>query len=264
MIRWLVFAFCLASGPVWASDEKLADIRQELSVLYVEIQRLKTELSTTGAPSGTTAGSTLDRVNAIESRLQALTSKTEELEFRIGQIVEDGTRRLADLEFRLIELEGGDLSQLSEGSTLGGEATSPQVGRPAADTTGLTVSEASDFEAARDALFAGNFREASDQFAAFVQTYPGGPMTAEAHYYRGEAHEGLGEMKSAARAYLEAYTAARSGDRAPEALFKLGTALAALGQTTDACAIFGEVGVNFPAASVVADATQARQNLGCA
>ena len=31
------------------SDETLADIRQELSILYVELQRLNRELSTTGA-----------------------------------------------------------------------------------------------------------------------------------------------------------------------------------------------------------------------
>ncbi len=36
-------------------DQTLADIRQELSVLFVDVQRLKRELSTTGWPSGTTS-----------------------------------------------------------------------------------------------------------------------------------------------------------------------------------------------------------------
>ncbi len=45
---------CLLAGvlgaavPVLAQDQTLADIRQELSVLSVEVQRLKRELSTTG------------------------------------------------------------------------------------------------------------------------------------------------------------------------------------------------------------------------
>ena len=263
-MRWLALSLgLLVAAPAAANEETLADIRQELSVLFVEIQRLKTELSATGAPQGTAGGSALDRVNAIEQRLQAMTSKTEELEFRLNAIVDDGTRRLADLEFRLIELEGGDLSQLSQGSTLGGEITSPIPAAPAPDTTGLTVAETSDFEAAREALFAGDFREASDQFATFVATYPGGPMTSEAHYYRGEAHEGLGEMKSAARAYLEAFTAKPDGARASEALYKLGTSLGALGQVQEACVTLGEVSVRFPTAPIVPDAVQAQQSLGC-
>lgn len=57
-MRWFVMATCFAlAAPVTGvlaqeQDQTLADIRQELSVLYVDLQRLKRELSTTGAPSG--------------------------------------------------------------------------------------------------------------------------------------------------------------------------------------------------------------------
>ncbi|MEO0677810.1 MAG: tol-pal system protein, partial [Pseudomonadota bacterium] len=92
----------LTAAPAMAQqDQTLADIRQELSVLFVEVQRLKQELNTSGAPSGTGGGSVLDRVNAIEMELQQLTSKSEELEFRIDRIVRDGTNRIGDLEFRI-------------------------------------------------------------------------------------------------------------------------------------------------------------------
>ena len=48
----LIGALSVQARPVAAqSDQTLADIRQELSVLYVEIQKLKRELSTTGTPS---------------------------------------------------------------------------------------------------------------------------------------------------------------------------------------------------------------------
>ena len=110
-IRLALWAMALALVPGWGFaqvDETLADVRQELTVLYVEVQRLKRELSTTGAASVNTGGnSVLDRVNAMESELQRLTSKTEELENRINRIVSDGTNRIGDLEFRLVELEGG-------------------------------------------------------------------------------------------------------------------------------------------------------------
>ena len=93
----------LPPAPAQAQDAgTLADIRQELSVLYVEIQKLKRELSTTGGPSVSTGGSSvLDRVAAIESELQRLTQQTEQLEYRVQRVVEDGTNRIGDLEFRL-------------------------------------------------------------------------------------------------------------------------------------------------------------------
>ena len=47
------FALIIALGwvaPVaFAQDQTLADIRQQLTVLYTDVQRLHTELSTTGA-----------------------------------------------------------------------------------------------------------------------------------------------------------------------------------------------------------------------
>ena len=71
-----VLALLAVVSPVggWAqSDETLADIRQELSILYVELQRLKRELSTTGASGDVTVGgSALDRLGAIEAELPQL------------------------------------------------------------------------------------------------------------------------------------------------------------------------------------------------
>jgi hypothetical protein len=66
----LALALCcaLVAGPALAQDnsQTLADIRQELSVLFVEIQRLRGELNTTGGASGSGAsGTLLDRVATI-------------------------------------------------------------------------------------------------------------------------------------------------------------------------------------------------------
>jgi len=65
-MRVLAMVLMTLIGPSMAlaqdRAQSLADIRQDLNVLYVEIQRLKQELSTTGSPSGTgAAGSVLDR-----------------------------------------------------------------------------------------------------------------------------------------------------------------------------------------------------------
>ncbi|MCB1330495.1 MAG: tol-pal system protein, partial [Maritimibacter sp.] len=105
--RHRLFSAVLAAGlslaplGLAAQDraQTLADIRQELTVLYVELQRLGTELNTTGgAGAPAVAGTMLDRVNALEAEIVRLTDKIEELEFRIESLVSDGTNRVGDLE----------------------------------------------------------------------------------------------------------------------------------------------------------------------
>lgn len=257
-------------APVQAQDATLADIRQELIVLNTEVQRLKRELSTTGGvATGVGGASALDRINAIEAELQRLTGKTEQLEFRIESVVSDGTNRIGDLEFRLCELEAGcDIAALGDTPTLGGgepPAIAPAVPeQPNPDAPQLASQEQADFERAQEALAARDFRAAADQFAAFNQTYPGGPLAIEAELRRGDALEGLGDVREGARAYLSAFTLAPEGALAPEALFKLGAALGRLGQTQEACVTLAEVGVRFPGSPVIADAQGAMRNIGCA
>jgi len=258
----------LRAAPLAAQqDETLADIRQELNVLYVEIQRLKRELSTTGAPQvAVGGGSVLDRVGAIESELQRLTAQTEELEHRIGRIVEDGTNRIGDLEFRLVELEGGDVSKLGETTTLGGDTggrTPVGPAQPEDPGTELAVGEQADFEAASAALEAAEYARAAQLFAAFNAAYPGSPLAPRAHLGRGRALDGQGDTREAARAFLAAFTSDDSGPTAPQALYELGAALGRLGQVDQACVTLGEVGVRFPEAGAVPLARQEMAELGC-
>lgn len=278
----LIVALGLAFGPVAAQAQDaqtLADVRQELTVLNVEVQKLRRELSTTGGASvAVTGGSVLERVNAMESELQRLTSKTEELENRINRVVTDGTNRIGDLEFRLVELEGGDVGSLGQTSTLGGGempatmAPATPVPAPAdplantstpTNTAELAVGEKTDFERAKAALADGDFRSAADQFATFNQSYPGGPLGPEADLRRGDALDGLGDTREAARAYLASFSADPAGPVAAEALYQLGSSLGALGQTQEACVTLGEVASRFPTSPFVAQAQSERSVLAC-
>ncbi|MGR3342492.1 MAG: tol-pal system protein YbgF, partial [Paracoccaceae bacterium] len=226
------------------------------------------ELSTTSGVNARIGGeSALERIDLIEAELARLTAKTEELENRINRVVQDGTNRIADLEFRLIELEGGDVSQIGEMTTLGGDVDNRLVTVPTtAEMTGATelaVSEQGDFDRAKAALDDGNFADAAQLFAGFSDTYTGGPLSAEAHFYRGEALFALGDTANAARAYLESFSGSPDSARAPDALYRLGVSLAELGQINEACISLREVGVRFPDASVVSDAIGAMLDLGC-
>lgn len=251
-----------------AQDQTLADIRAELGALYADVTALRGELVASGQGGQGMQGATpLDRLNSIEAELTRLTSKTEDLEFRITRITRDGTNRIGDLEFRLCELEQGcDVGQLGDTPSLGGvdvEPVAPVARTPVTNGPSLAIGEQEDFTRAQEALASGDFRSAADLLAAFSETYPGSPVATDAHLLRARAFEGLGEATNAARAYLAAFSGAPEGPSAAFALTKLGDALADLGQTRDACVTLGEVGVRFPGAAEVAMAQQSMTRLGC-
>lgn len=283
-MRFALAVCCaLIAGPSLAQDntQTLADIRQELSVLYVEIQRLRGELNTTGGASGSGAsGSTIDRVNAIEAEVTRLTSLTERLQINVDSVVRDGTNRIGDLEFRLCELEPAcDISSLGETPSLGGVTPTTNGGTAPAATgggavvatplpttsapSGLAVAEQADFDRGNAAFDAGNYADASVAFQTFVDTYPGSPLSADANYLRGEAEANQGRWNPAARAFLAAFSSAPDGPRAPGALTSLGVSLAQIGQPEEACLTLSEVAVRFPGTASVAEAQSEMGRLGC-
>ena len=257
---------CAPAGAFGQDSQTLADIRQDLTVLSVEMKRLQRELSTTGGASVSTgSGDLLDRVNAIEGELQRLTGQTEELEFRINQVVRDGTNRVGDLEFRLCELEPGcDIGTLGETSTLGGGDVTAVI-KPTQTTpqTELAVGEEADFRRAKAALAESDFRSAAQQFETFGQTYPGSPLEEEALVLQGQAHMGDGNIKAAARAFLDSFSRYPDGPFAPKALFSLGVALNKLNDNDASCQILEQVEIRYPDAPEVQQANSALRNQGC-
>ena len=269
MLRGLVLSCMLVAGPVMAQDRAatLADIRQELTVLWVEIQRLNQELSTTGSPLGTPVGGTVQaRQDALELELRRLNGLVEDLSLRVDAVVADGTNRIGDLEFRLCDLEADcDLGALGPTPSLGGaELLTAQPAQPqTGGGTQLAVAEQSDFDRARAAYEAGDYVQAQALFAAFTDTYPGGPLSAEAHFLRGEAAAAAGDWAPAARAYLDSFSGAPDAARAPDSLQRLGVALAELGQINEACITLAEVETRYPGTPAVVDAQRAMAGLAC-
>ncbi len=265
----LALAILFASPAAFSQtrQETLADIRQQLNFLFVEMQQLKQELSTTGAANGVGGDTVLQRLDALEGELRRITGKTEELAFRVNNIVRDGTNRIGDLEFRLVELEGGDVSNLGEVSTLGGDVTPvpPLVMTPPPDNgSDLAISEKADFDAAKSAYDSGDLEGAASLFTSFIKDYPGGPLTADAQYWRGEALAGVGDWSSAARAFLQSFSSGPDNTLAPQALYRLGISLDKIGQTEEACLTLNEVGVRYPGVDAAARAEGTMATLGCA
>ena len=274
MMRWLVLSAALLAGPALGQDkaQTLADIKTELGQLMAEFNALKSETVASGSAGGNFgSGDALQRMDSIEAELMRLTSRAEEIELRLNRVVTDGTNRIGDIEYRLCEAtEGCDPANLPETPTLGGDtaAAAPvATPEPAAPDAGagpeLAMGEQADFDRAKEVLGQGDFRTAADLFAAFAQSYPGGPLSQEAAFLRGEALGQLGDQAGAARAYLDAFSGKPDGSFAAESLLKLGQALGDLGQVPDACVTLAEVPSRFPGTIHATNADLSRQALGC-
>ncbi len=281
----LALAAALVAPPARAQDnaQTLADIKVELSLLMAEFTALKGELVAGGAAStGAAGGDALQRLDAIEASIARLTAQSEAVEIKVNKVVTDGTNRLGDLEYRLCEAtEGCDPSTLPATPLLGGDPAADSAADSGADSAAdaggsgdavpadagagveLAVGEKRDYDRAAALLESGDFAGAAAGFASFVQTYPGSPLTQDAHFKRGEALAQAGDDAGSARAYLDAFTADEAGEFAPEALLKLGRALGALGQVPDACLTLAEVGSRYAGSVQAGDAATAMAGLGC-
>ncbi|NYS24033.1 tol-pal system protein YbgF [Rhodobacteraceae bacterium 2376] len=274
MRRGLVILLAVAGVALTtpARADTLADLRVEVERLATDMARLRAELLPgDGSSPPAVDGDTLERIDRIEAALSRLTGQAEELDFRIRQIVRDATNRLGDIEFRLVELEGGDPTQLGTTPPLGGvdlslpgQTTTPESAPEAeADAPLMAADEQRTFDQAVALLEDGRADEAAEALKAFLEAYPGGPMTEQAQLRLGEAHRARGATGDAARTYLNLFTAAPQGRHAPAALLALGEALAELGETAEACVMFEELSDRFPGSDEEARGREAFARLSC-
>lgn len=257
--------------PVAAEEPTLADLRAELNAVRGQLQSLRGELVASGAAGFQAAGgdAAIDRMNAMEQRLARLTDRTELLQNRIDRIVADGSRRLADLEFRLCEMdEGCDLAALTtqdlgrSGSprpNLGPAAPQPPASAPGAAAAG----EQADFDAAREVMAGGDFRRAAEMFGAVAEAHAGGALTAEALFLRGAALDSAGDAKGAAAAWLEGFAADPDGPRAAESLLGIARMIETEGDATAACLYLAEIPARFPGSPPAAEADTRMSRLAC-
>lgn len=255
-----VLVVVLAFAPVMAQAETLEDVRKDIASLSTLMQELRNELLSTGngGVSSNSVGPMLQRLNNLEAELSAALGEVETIQHRIGQIAEDGTRRIGDLEFRLTELEGGDTSNLGTTPVLGGETAT----QPAQQ---FTSDEQRSFTEAQALFDAGNFQAAAESYNNFVSTYPGGPLTSEAQFRRGHALVGMEDWGGAARSFLDSFSGAPDGPWAAESLFELSASLGQLGQVDQACLTLDEIRNRYPAkiAQMGDKITAQRQQMSC-
>jgi tol-pal system protein YbgF len=122
-----------AQAQTWASTASPEDLRYRLDTLDAELAEIRARLGDTAAavgPGGAAAALSNSRVNQLEGEIRRLTATVEELQHRVRSIGEEAARRFSDIEFRLTELEGGDITALQPVPPLGSVGETPPAPEP--------------------------------------------------------------------------------------------------------------------------------------
>ena len=257
ILTFLIFS-CLGAFA-FAQDDKpartLADMKLELSFLSSQMDGLRNELlESNAALSQSNSGDALNRVAIIEQEIRLLTGQLEELEHRVGRLLSETEASIANLNARISTLEGVPATTADNTTQSSGNI---------ADGLELTVGEREGFRAAKAMLDSGKFGDAQKAFGDFVETYPGGPLTAYAHLYRGHSFAGLENWKQAGVSYLASFSAAPRNQPGAEALFGLADSLGKLGKTAQACASLNELPARFEQSPFVSEAAALSESLSC-
>lgn len=251
-----------------AAAHTLEQLRGDLSRLAAAVADLRASLThsavdgNVGAADKARAQTSppsdpLSRLNEAEAELARLTGASEALELRITRAISEANTRIHDLEFRLCEITlGCDVTQLAP---LDLNAGLGETGAPIQ----LAIGEQADFDHAYALLARGDFDAAAQSFDAFIDAYPNSPLMARASLGRGEALFQNGQMRLAARAFLDAFSGAPTGETAPQSLLRLGESLAALGQNSEACVTLSEVIARYPEALAAQHAQASLEEITC-
>jgi tol-pal system protein YbgF len=115
------------------------------------------------------------------------------------------------------------------------------------------------FDLAYGYLLRKDYALAETAFQSFLRQYPGDRLAADATYWLGESLFQRQRYRDAAESFLAVTTKHETSAKAPEALYRLGQALAAMGEREAACAALGEVGRKYPRASPAVKQSVARE-----
>lgn len=255
-----------AFSQIWTGAGSADDLQYRLSVIDAELSDIRARLGVApvagaGAATGAGGGDAMLRLNRLEAELRQLTGKIEEMAFEQRGVAEDAARRFGDIEFRLTELEGGDISTLQPVQPLGGAGAGTLV----AAGPEVSISERGDLDRAIKDVEQGRFDQGEDRLRGFLTTYPGTPLEGEALYWLGESQFVRGAFQNAARSYLNGYNANRTDASAPRNLYRLGVTLGRLGQISEACLTLREVANQFPSgpADILGAAGSELSTLNC-
>ena len=205
------------------------------------------------------------RLDAVEKQMSDLVRASEEHDHRIGVMETDLARFRAEQDARFKAIETGATAAaggaLSAGAAPIAPVTPPlpvpvaDAAKPADVPGPAPAAGSSDFTAAGEAAYtkgfdlwtAKKYDQAITQLRAMASSFPGHRRVSWANNLVGRALLDKGEPRAAAEALLANYRGDAKGERAPDSLYYLGQSLVKLGQTSQACKAYSELGAVYGA-----------------
>jgi tol-pal system protein YbgF len=253
-------------GPrIDALETQITALASHIEQIGKQMSALEARLAGAMAPASLAppdVGAPPGQAEAPKSRLETFFSSSEDRDESDEE--RDGSKSRwygpnpgSDQVARLIEQQAAS-EQASPGANAPGapQNLTPAVPGSQAETL---------YREGHGALIQKDYASAEGAFRQLIDAYPNDPLAGKAQYWVGETHYARSQYKDAADAFLKAYKNDESGEKAPDALLKLGMALAGLGQKEAACSTFQELKAKYPGApeSIGKEAETWRKKTGC-
>lgn len=203
----------------------------------------------------------LHQVTQIKSELQALRSQVEELQRQNEQLESTNRAQYLDLDGRLNRIESGATAPTLDPNSVPAASAPAQPAIPAAAAAAAeappavygdpgamakTADERGAYEAAFNALKAGQYAQSAELFQGFLQAYPNGAYAPNAYYWLGESYYVTQNYALAQQQFQALIDRYPTHDKAPGALLKVGLSQYGQKQMDAAEKTLSEVSTRYP------------------
>ncbi len=242
-------------------------IEQRLSELQAAPPTAAT--STAALPAGSAAryevslAELRDEVRDLRGQLEQIAHTQTQLRSSMQRLEQDMDLRLAALEDRPAIMTPNTTDSI--------EIESPQIAAPVI-TTPASLPAADDnqtpnelYQAAFDALNAGEYAPSEARFSQFIERYPDHSLVGNAYYWLGETLYVQGQHDAAAEQFRKGFQVLPEGPKAPDNLLRLGMTLDVLGRKEESCIILKQLLEKYKgrSESALRKATRESEKLGC-
>ena len=212
-----------------AADRQIAEMREQISRIQIDSDRFDRRLGEL-------------EVNAADGRSGAATAATPTP--ASGRTTPVRTVQLGASGERLDNEDPNDVTERPEIKVAGRNGGRAEVGKLKSSAADPEAKKA--YENALVLVNGKQFDKALDAFAAFLVKWPDHPYAENATYWRGEAYFGKGEYKSASEQFEAVLSRPSGGNKAPDALLKLGISSEKLGAADKANEYYARLRSDFP------------------
>ncbi len=250
----VVAAALVAAAPAQAQRQSLAD---RVGALEQQVNNSQVNADM------------LQQLQQLRDEMRALQGTIEQLQHENEQLKQRGRDQYLDLDGRLNRLEGGvpESSTTTETPAAAAKqpaattAERPPTVRGDAGSLASAGNERAAYNAAFDALKAGDYADSAQLFQGFLEIYPNAVYTPNALYWLGESYYATRNFKMAEVQFRDLVARYPTHDKAAGGLLKLGLSQLGEGDGTLAEQTLEEVVSRFPGSDAARTAQDRLQSI---